>query len=42
MGRFKIELKNDSMKVNWEENKAAEEIKKATEIARTLAKIYHD
>jgi hypothetical protein len=42
MGRFKIESKNNSMKVNWEKDKAAEEIKKATEIAKILAKIYHD
>jgi hypothetical protein len=40
--RLKIESKNNSMKINWEENKVAEEIKKATGIARILAKIYHD
>jgi hypothetical protein len=42
MGRFKIEPKNNSIKVNWKKNKIAEKIKKATEIARILAKIYHD
>jgi hypothetical protein len=30
------------MEINWEGDKAAEEIKKATGIARTLAKICHD
>jgi hypothetical protein len=40
--RFKIESKNNSIEVNWEGDKAAEEIKKATEIARTLAKICYD
>jgi hypothetical protein len=42
MGRFKIESKNNSMKVNWEEDKVAEEIKKAIEIIRILAKVCHD
>jgi hypothetical protein len=42
MGRLKIEPKNDLMEVNWEGDKAAEEIKKATGIARTLAKVCHD
>jgi hypothetical protein len=42
MERFKIESKNNSIKVNWEGNKVAEEIKKTTEISRILAKVYHD
>jgi hypothetical protein len=42
MGRLKIEIKNNSKKVNWEGDKAVKEIKKAKEIAKTLAKIYHD
>jgi hypothetical protein len=42
MRRFKIEPKNNSIKINWEGDKAAEEIKKATEITKILAKIYHD
>jgi hypothetical protein len=42
MGRLKIELKNNSMEVNWEGDKAAEEIKKATGITRILVKICHD
>jgi hypothetical protein len=42
MGRLKIEPKNDLIKINWEGDKAAEEIKKATGIARTLTKVYHD
>jgi hypothetical protein len=42
MGRFKIEPKNNSIKINWEEDKAAEEIKKAIKIVKILAKIYHD
>jgi hypothetical protein len=42
MGRFKIELKNNLIEVNWEGDKAAEEIKKATEIVRILIKVYHD
>jgi hypothetical protein len=42
MERFKIEPKNNSIKINWERNKTAEEIKKATEIVKILAKIYHD
>jgi hypothetical protein len=40
--RFKIELKNNLKEINWEEHKAAEKIKKTTEIARILIKIYHD
>jgi hypothetical protein len=40
--RFKIEPKNNLKKINWEEDKVAEEIKKPTEIIRILAKIYHD
>jgi hypothetical protein len=42
MERFEIESKNNSMEINWERDKSAEEIKKAIEIARTLIKIYHD
>jgi hypothetical protein len=42
IGRLKIELKNNSIKINWEENKAAEEIKKTIGIIRILIKIYHD
>jgi hypothetical protein len=42
IGRFKIEPKNNSIKINWKGDKIAEEIKKATEIARILAKVYHD
>jgi hypothetical protein len=42
IGRLKIEPKNNLMEVNWEKNKAAEEIKKATEIISILIKIYHD
>jgi hypothetical protein len=42
IGRLKIESKNNSIKINWEKNKTAEEIKKTTEIAKTLTKIYHD
>jgi hypothetical protein len=42
MGRFKIESKNNSKKVNRKKDKAAEEIKKAIEIVKILAKIYHD
>jgi hypothetical protein len=42
MKRFKIELKNNLMKINWEGNKIVEEIKKATEIAKILAKVCHD
>jgi hypothetical protein len=42
MGRFKIEPKNNLIKVNWEGDKAAEEIKKAIRIARILIKVYHD
>jgi hypothetical protein len=42
MGRFKIESKNDLMEINWEGDKVAEEIKKATGIIRILAKICHD
>jgi hypothetical protein len=42
MERLKIEIKNDSKKINWEGDKAVEEIKKAREIAKILVKIYHD
>jgi hypothetical protein len=42
IGRFKIELKNNSIEVNWQGDKVAEKIKKAIRIARTLAKICHD
>jgi hypothetical protein len=36
MGRLKIEAKNDSKEINWEGDKVAEKIKKATGIARIL------
>jgi hypothetical protein len=42
IGRLKIELKNDLMKINWEEDKVAEKIKKATEITKISVKICYD